>query len=73
MAAVLSGETSMTAANYAILSACIFALVAVLQLVRALKGWPVTIASTSIPIWVSWIACVVAAILVWLGIAVSQT
>ena len=63
----------MTAANYAILSACIFALVAVLQLVRALKGWPFTIASTSIPIWVSWIACVVAAILVWLGAAVSQT
>ena len=63
----------MTAANYAILSACIFALVAVLQLVRALKGWPVKIASTSIPIWVSWFACVVAAILVWLGVTVSQT
>ena len=46
----------MTAANYAILSACIFALVAVLQLVRALKGWPVKIASTSIPIWVNWLA-----------------
>ena len=57
----------MTAANYAILSACIFALVAVLQLVRALKGWPVKIASTSIPIWVNWLASVVAAILVWLG------
>ena len=43
----------MTAANYSTLSACNFALVAVLQLMRAVKGWPVTIASTSIPIWVA--------------------
>ena len=57
----------MTAANYSILSASIFALVAVLQLVRAIKGWPVTIATTSIPLWVSWVACVAAAILVCFG------
>ena len=63
----------MTAANYSILSASIFALVAVLHLVRAIKGWPVTIATTSIPLWVSWVACVAAAILVCLGFAASQT
>jgi len=63
----------MIAANYSTLSACNFALVAVLQLVPALKGWPVTVATTSIPIWVSWFARVVAAILVWLGVTVSQT
>ena len=63
----------MTAANYSALSACNFALVAVLQLMRAVNGWRITIASTSIPIWVSWFACVVAAILVWLGVTVSQT
>lgn len=33
----------MGASNYALLSAFIFTLVAVLQLVRAIKGWPVTI------------------------------
>jgi hypothetical protein len=49
-----------------------FTLVAVLQLVRAIKGWSVTIGKTSIPLWASWIACVVAAILVWLGFAASQ-
>jgi hypothetical protein len=55
--------------HYAILAALIFTLVAVLQLVRALKRWPVTIGTTSIPVWVSWVAFIVAAILAWLGFA----
>ena len=62
----------MVASNYSLLSAFIFTLVAVLQLVRALKGWPVTVGTTSIPLCVSWIACVVAALLAWLGFAASQ-
>ena len=57
----------MIAHHYAILAALIFTLVAVLQLVRALKRWPVTIGTTSIPVWVSWVAFIVAAILAWLG------
>jgi hypothetical protein len=53
-------EGSMTATNYARLAALIFAIVAVLQLARAVSGLPVTIgATTSIPIWASWIACIV--------------
>jgi hypothetical protein len=62
----------MSASNYSLLSALIFTLVAVLQLVRAIKGWPVTISTTSIPLWVSWVAFVVAAILAWLGFVGSQ-
>jgi hypothetical protein len=62
----------MVASNYSLLSAFIFTLVAVLQLVRALNGWPVTVGTTSIPLWASWVACVVAAILAWLGFAASQ-
>ena len=62
----------MVASNYSLLSAFIFTLVAVLQLVRTLKGWPVTIGTTSIPLWVSWVACVIAAILAWLGFAASR-
>lgn len=61
----------MTAANYSLLAAVIFALVAVLQLVRAAKGLPVTIGQTSVPIWASWIACGVAVILASLGFAAS--
>jgi hypothetical protein len=62
----------MTASHFSLLAALIFTLVAALQLVRAVRRWPVTIGTTSIPLWVSWVACVVAAILAWLGFAASQ-
>jgi len=48
---------------------------AVLQLIRAVSGAPVTIGTTiSIPLWASWVAvaCVVAAILAWSGFAASR-
>ncbi len=61
----------MTAANYSLLAAVIFSLVAILQLVRAAKGLPVTIGQTSVPIWASWIACGVAVVLASLGFAAS--
>jgi hypothetical protein len=57
----------MDANQYPLLAASIFALVAVVQLVRAIQGWPITIHTTSIPVWASWVACVVAGILAWLG------
>jgi len=62
----------MTATQYSLLAALIFALVAVLQLVRAVAGLPITVGQTSIPIWASWVACGVAIILAWLGYASSQ-
>jgi hypothetical protein len=62
----------MTASHFSLLAALIFTLVAALQLVRAVRRWPVTIGTTSISLWVSWVACVVAAILAWLGFAASQ-
>jgi hypothetical protein len=66
-------EGLMTAKNYSRLAALIFAIVAVLQLARAISGWPVTIGTTiSIPLWPSWIACGVAAVLAWLGFEASR-
>jgi hypothetical protein len=63
----------MTAKNFSLLAAAIFAIVAVLQLVRAVSGAPVTIGTTiSIPLWASWIACIVAAALTWLGFNASR-
>jgi len=62
----------MTAGHYSLLAGLIFGLVAILQAVRAAKGLPVTVGRTSIPIWASWIACVVAIILAWLGYSASQ-
>lgn len=63
----------MTAAQYSLLATLIFALVAVLQFIRAITGLPMTIGRTSIPIWASWVACVVAIILAWLGFVASHS
>jgi hypothetical protein len=63
---------SMDPVSYSRLAGAIFAIVAILQLVRALAGWPLTIAGTAIPVWASWVAFVIAAVLAWIGIA-AQT
>jgi hypothetical protein len=70
----LSGreDTTVSAPHYALLAALIFMLVAVVQLIRAVAGWPVTIRSVSIPVWASWVAFVVAAALAWLGFTASH-
>src|SRR5262245_66595790 len=51
----------MTGKNYSRLAALIFTVVATLQLIRAVGGWPG--ATTSIPLWASWVACVIAWVL----------
>ena len=63
----------MSARDYSRLAGLIFAIVALLQLVRAASGWPITVGATSsIPLWASWVACVVAAVLAWLGFSTSR-
>lgn len=62
----------MNAGQYSFLVSLVFGLVAVLQIVRAVRRLPVTIGGTSIPIWASWVAGGVAALLAWLGYAASQ-
>jgi len=63
---------AMTASQYSLLAASIFGLVAILQIGRAATGLTVTIRRTSIPIWVSWLAGAVAALLAWLGYSASH-
>jgi hypothetical protein len=53
--------------TYSRLAAAIFAIVAILQLLRALAGWPVTIGRTAIPVWASWVAFVIAGVLAWIS------
>lgn len=62
----------MTARTFSFIAGSIFLLIALLQLTRALAGWNVEIASTSIPIWVSWVIGVVATTLGWLGLTVRR-
>jgi hypothetical protein len=62
----------MNATSYARLAGVIFAVIALLQLARALAGWSVVFQGTAIPLWPSWIACVVAGGLAWLGFTASR-
>jgi hypothetical protein len=57
----------MNATSYARLAGVIFAMVAILQLVRAVSGWPVTVAGAEISVSASWVASVVAGVLALLG------
>jgi hypothetical protein len=58
--------------SYSGLAAAVFVLVALLQLVRATSGWPVSIGGTSIPLWASWLAVLVAGILALLGFSAAR-
>ena len=54
---------------FTIISIVVFSLISVLQLLRFILGWAVTVNGVSVPVWVSGIACVVAAglaVMVWL-------
>lgn len=57
----------MTLKSYCTLAATVFALIALLQLARAVLGWPVTISGYSVPLWASWIAFIVAGALSVIG------
>jgi hypothetical protein len=63
----------MTATSYSRLVAVIFAVIAILQLTRALGAWPpIMVGATTLPEWPSWAACVIAAGLAWLGFRASR-
>ena len=52
--------------RYIMISAVIFGIVALIQLIRAFNEWAVQIGPYAVPVWFSWIAFVVAgALCVW--------
>jgi len=52
--------------KYVVVSGVIFGVVAVVQAVRALNQWPVHVGGFDVPVWISWVAMVVAGSLcVW--------
>ena len=62
----------MQSNQYALVAALVFTVVAVLQLARAVYGWPVTIGSTEIPIAASWVAAAVAGVLAIAGFMTAR-
>jgi hypothetical protein len=57
----------MTMRTFCTLAAAIFALIALLQLIRIAMGWPVTFNGVDVPFWASWIAVAVAGALSFVG------
>ncbi len=52
--------------KYVVVSGVLFGVIALLQAVRALNQWPVHVGGFDVPVWVSWVAMVVAGSLcVW--------
>ncbi len=52
-----------------LLTAVVFAVVGGSHLLRIAFGWDATIAGWSVPMWVSWVAAVVTAVLAYLGVS----
>jgi hypothetical protein len=61
----------MDAKSYSRIAAIIFAIVALLQFVRAGSGWEISLNGAAIPLWASWVAYVVAGALAIAGLTAS--
>jgi hypothetical protein len=46
--------------TFSVVAGVVFAVVAVLHLLRIYMNWPVVIADWSVPMWVSWVGLVIA-------------
>jgi len=62
----------MDGKTYFLVAGIIFTLVALFHLVRIFMEWTVIIGDWPIPMWVSWIALVVAGGLALLGLRLSE-
>jgi|KBSMisStaDraftv2_1062788.scaffolds.fasta_scaffold503832_2 type VI protein secretion system component VasF len=62
------GSRAMDLRTFSVTAGAIFALIALVHLLRIYLGWSIVIDSWSVPIWVSWIGFVVAGGLAYLGL-----
>ncbi len=53
---------------FSTVASVVFALIALLQLLRFLQAWPISVDGVMVPVWASAIACVISAtlsVMVW--------
>jgi hypothetical protein len=58
--------------TFTLLAGVIFAIVALLHLLRIYMAWPIVIGNWTVPMWASWIALVVAGGLSYFGLSPTQ-
>jgi hypothetical protein len=61
------GRWTMTIKTFCTLAAAIFALIALLQLIRIVMEWSISLNGIDVPFWASWIAVMVAGALSFVG------
>ena len=61
----------MTPVKFSRLAGVIFAIIALLQLLRAITGFEIMVGGEIMPVWPSWIAAIVAGFLAYLGFTAS--
>ena len=61
----------MTQKTFTTIASVIFGVVALLQLLRIVLGWPAEIGGWAVPMWFSWIAVVLAGSLSYFGIKLA--
>jgi hypothetical protein len=57
----------MNLKTFALLAGVIFAIVALAHLLRIFMAWPIVIDNWTVPMWLSWIALVIAGSLSYFG------
>jgi uncharacterized protein YacL len=57
----------MTRKSYFLVTAIVFSVVGLLHLLRILLGWEAVLGGLSIPMWVSWVAMILTAVLAYYG------
>jgi phosphoglycerol transferase MdoB-like AlkP superfamily enzyme len=62
----------MSRKAYLLVSAAVFSLVALLHLARVVFGWSAVIGGWSVPMWLSWVAIIVAGALAYFGFDLAR-
>lgn len=57
--------------TFSAVAGAIFALVALLHLMRIFMGWPASIGGWTVPMWLSWIGLAVAGSLSYFGLSLA--
>lgn len=62
----------MSRKKYCLVTAIIFAVIALLHLARLGFGWTAVLGGWSVPMWLSWLALAISAFLAWTGFRLSR-
>ncbi len=62
----------MNRTSYFLVTAIVFSVIGLLHLLRIILGWEAVIGGWSIPMWLSWVAMIVTAVLAYHGFVHSR-